>query len=320
MKMIFVFGIVISNLMGSVPVYAQETLENSPAVQDYVSTARELAGERYSNAMERLCAAREARARPSFPNPTVEPLRVFDNLYFLGLPNVYAWAVNTPEGIILLDSLTAPDVEPTIIEGMRKVGLDPSRVRYVVISHSHLDHYGGASYFQTRYDAEVLASEADWELIEEQSESQPDRLDGGPPLVRNIVVSDGQTLSLGGTTLTFVATPGHTPGALSVIIPVTDQGQAHVVAFLNGPRITSLETARQMTASTERLATIAKAAHVDVEINNHSYIDDSLPIIEATRERQPGTPHPFVIGEEGFQQFTGWMVACLKADIVRLER
>ena len=317
MKTSFLVGMMISSLTGAVAAYAQESVDESPVVQGYVSTARELAGERYSKAMERLCAPRSARARPTFPNPTVEPLRVFDNLYFLGLPNVYAWAVDTPEGIILLDSLNPPDVETTIVGGMRKVGLDPSRVRYVVVTHSHTDHYGGASYFQTR-GAEVLASGADWDLIEE-AEAQPDR-EGGPILVRDIEVSDGQTLSLGGTTLTLVSTPGHTPGALSVIIPVTDQGEAHVVALLNGPRITSLETAQQMLESTERLATIAKAAHVDVEINNHSYIDDSLPIIEATRQRQPGSPHPFVIGEEGFQRFTGWMAECLRADTVRLGR
>ena len=318
MKRVVVVGVMISSLTAGVLAYAQETTEESPEVKSHVAAARELAGERYSAAMERLCSAPAARSRPTFADLTVEPARIFDNLYFLGLANIYSWAVDTSEGIILLDSLNPEDAETTIVEGLRKLGLDPARIRYVVVSHGHRDHYGGASYFQERYDARVLVSEADWDLIE-QTESRPNRRSSGPPLVRDMGVSDGQTLTLGDTTLTFVLTPGHTPGALSVIIPVTDQGEPHVVAMLNGPRTNSLETTRQMLSSTERLATIAKAAQVDVEINNHSYIDDSLPIIEATRRRQPGEPNPFVIGEEGFQRFTGWMMECLRADIARRE-
>jgi hypothetical protein len=90
--------------------------------------------------------------------------------------------------------------------------------------------------------------------------------------------------------------------------------------MLSGPRTETLETTRQMLASTEKLARVGKTAHVDVELTNHSYVDDSLPIIDAIRKRKPGEPNAYVIGEDGFQRFTGWQAECLKADIARSER
>ena len=245
----------------------------------------------------------------------MEPVRLFDNLYFVGLANVYSWVVDTPEGIIVLDTLNnAKDAEVTIVGGMKKLGLDPTRIKYVVISHAHGDHFGGAPYLKEHYKARILASEASWREMEQIKSGN------APPPARDMVVTDGQTLTLGGTTLTFVLTPGHTPGTVSVIVPVTDRGQRHVAFVLSGPRTETLETTRQMLASTEKLAKTGKTAHVDVQLTNHSYVDDSLPVIEAIRKRKASETNAYVIGEEGFQHFTGWQAECLKADIARSEK
>jgi len=76
----------------------------------------------------------------------------------------------------------------------------------------------------------------------------------------------------------------------------------------------------QMLASTEKLLTLATAAHVDVELTNHSYVDDSLPVIDAIRKRNASEPNPYVIGEGGVQHYLGWQAECLRADIARKER
>jgi metallo-beta-lactamase class B len=304
----FVFGLAFSGLA--------QAPEESPEIQRHVATARQLADARYANGVERMCAPPESRSRPDFEDRTIEPVKLFDNVYFVGFKNVYAWAVDTPAGIVLLDALDTPeDADTTIAVGLTTLGLDPSRVSHVIVSHGHRDHYGGASYFQQRYGARVLASDKDWDLIAE-TEARRDPADR-IRLTRDMSVSDGQVLTVGGTRFTLLITPGHTEGALTVIFPVTDQGRPHVVAVLNGPRVTSLETTRQMIASTQRIARAAQEAGVDVEFINHSYIDDSLPIIEATRNRTPGEAHPFVIGEEGFQRFAGWMIECLTAEALR---
>jgi metallo-beta-lactamase class B len=245
----------------------------------------------------------------------VEPLRLFDDLYLVGLANVYAWVLDTADGIVVFDTLNnAKDAEVTIVGGMMKLGLDPSRIKYAVISHAHADHFGGARYLKERYNARILASEASWREMEQIKSVN------APPPVRDIVLTDGQTLKLGDTTLTFVLTPGHTRGTMSVIVPVVDRGQRHVAMVLSGPRTETLEATRQMLDSTEKLAKIGKTAHVDVQLTSHSYVDDSLPIVEAIRKRKAAEPNAYVIGEDGFQRFVGWQAECLRADISRSEK
>ena len=77
-----------------------------------------------------------------------EPARVFDNLYFVGGKVHSAWALTTREGIILIDTLYPYNSEELIIGGMRKLGLDPKNIKYVLVSHAHADHIGGAEMLQ----------------------------------------------------------------------------------------------------------------------------------------------------------------------------
>lgn len=295
--------------------------QRSSAALAHINKARELAGTRYAAAQQRLCSpVQDRRPVGSYPNTRLEPLRLFDNVYFLGLGNVYAWAVDTSEGIIVLDSLNnADDAEQMIAGGLEKLGLEPARIKYVVITHSHGDHYGGSSYLKQKFGARIIASDADWKVMEAMTKTRT-RSFVAPP-ARDITVTDEQKLELGGTTLTFVMTPGHTPGAMSMFIsPVTDNGERHVAALLNGTATRTPEATRQLAGSMERLSKLAKAAGVDIELNNHSFIDDSLPLLEQMRTRKPGEPNPFIIGEDGFQKFAGWLTECLKADIARTEK
>jgi metallo-beta-lactamase class B len=242
----------------------------------------------------------------------VEPARLFDNFYFVGLANVYSWALDTPEGIIVFDTLNnSKDAEVTIVGGMRKLGLDPARIKYAFITHAHADHFGGARYLKEHYNARIVSSESSWREMEQIKSAN------APPPARDMAVKDGETLTLGGTTLAFVLTPGHTPGTMSVVVPVTDGGQRHVAMLMSGPRTETLEATRQMIATTEKLLRLGRVARVDVQFTNHSYVDDSLPIIEAIRKRKPGEPNAYVIGEDGFQSFIGWQAECLKADLER---
>jgi len=296
-------------------VNAQTTSREPAAVQQHVDAARTMAGTRYKTAMDRLCLPPDKRPRPTFGDLNIEPVKLFDNLYLVGLANVYSWVVDTPDGMVVLDTLNnAKDAEVTIVGGMKKLGLDPGRIKYVVITHAHGDHFGGAPYLKEHFGARVMASAESWHEMEV---IKPGGANFAPPPQRDMVVSDGQKLTLGGTTFTFLVTPGHTRGTISVIVPVADRGQRHVAYILSGPRTETQETTSQMLASTEKLLSIAKSAHVDVELTNHSHVDDSLPILEALRHRKAGETNAYVVGEEGVQKYLGWQAECLRADIAR---
>ena len=97
-----------------------------------------------------------------------EPARVFDNLYFVGMTEFSTWAVTTSEGIIVIDPVFDYSVEEAVVGGLRKLGLDPADIRYVIVSHGHGDHAGGAKFLQDSFGARVLLGAADWDLLEGQ--------------------------------------------------------------------------------------------------------------------------------------------------------
>jgi metallo-beta-lactamase class B len=272
-------------------------------------------------------ATQPAAAPAAAPGPPprsqwhAEPAKVFDNLYFLGQTEYTAWAVVTSEGIIVIDPLFDYSVEDEVWNGLTKLGLDPKRIRYVVISHAHSDHVGGARFLQER-GARVVMSAADWDLLAADPGSWP-------KAKRDIVATDGQKLTLGDTTLTLHFTPGHTLGTISTIIPVKDGARTHMAALWggtgfnwrnNGGRnryITPDRPAKfwydHYSASARKFRDIATKAGADVLLSNHPATDASTIKLPALAKRRPGEPHPYVIGADSVSRFLTVAEECAKA-------
>jgi metallo-beta-lactamase class B len=180
---------------------------------------------------------------------------------------------------------------------MRKLGLDPSRIKLILISHEHFDHYGGVQYLKKSVcpNAKVAMSLIGWNFLQtvplEHGYINP------RPQTINIYLTDGMTIEVGHTTFQVVATPGHSAGCMSFIIPVTDNGEAHVAGIMGGTGVwaTQQET-RLYGASIEYFKAFATAAKCDVGLGVHSLESD----FAAVRVRKPGEAHPLVIGTEKF--------------------
>src|SRR5215813_5820180 len=100
--------------------------------------------------------------------PPLEPMQVMDDLYFLGNYWTSAWAVKTSKGIVILDALDNADEAQTYIEnGLKKLKLDPSDIKYVIVSHAHGDHYGGANYLKKKFNARIVMSDIDWKVFDD---------------------------------------------------------------------------------------------------------------------------------------------------------
>lgn len=266
-------------------------------VDFHVATATRTAGNDPNvRAALRLCPMQPTPAAPTAT--TVEPAKIFDNLYYLGVPSVSAWAVTTSQGIIVIDSLNnSREAETSIEGGLRKLGLDPTQVKYVIITHGHADHYGGAQYLADKLKAQLVMSETDWNFLSTaQRSTNPDR---GPIPRRGMSVKSGDKLTLGDTSIEIVETPPHTPGAISLIIPLKEGNTIHAGALWGGIGFNFQRTEENFTTysnSVGRFAGIAKARNVDVQMANHPNFDRAFEKIAALRTRGAGQPHPFVIG------------------------
>src|SRR5260221_558179 len=122
-----------------------------------------------------------------------EPAKVFDDVYFVGTKDRSSWALTTSEGIILIDTTYEYETEPVIVGGLRKLGLDPASVKYVIITHAHSGEVGGAKLMQDRFGSRIVIGEGDWGMIEQSV----NRFPNGKPK-RHIVAQDGQKITLGG--------------------------------------------------------------------------------------------------------------------------
>jgi metallo-beta-lactamase class B len=240
-----------------------------------------------------------------------EPQKVFDNLYFVGQTEYSAWAITTSQGIILLDAIFDYSVEAEVDEGLRKLGLNPADIRYVVISHAHGDHAGGAKFLQDKYNARVVMSAADWDLLDQTNPSWKPR--------RDMVATDGQPLTLGDTTMTLYLTPGHTEGTISTIFPVRDGGRTHTVATWGGTLFNFGRNRPRLMAyaqSAERFRGIVARADADVMLSNHTVYDGSKAKLPAVRARRAGEPHPYVIGNQVVQRYLTTVGECAQAALV----
>ena len=231
--------------------------------------------------------AQEAAARDDLQQQRVAPFQVFDNLYYIGARWVSAWLLETDQGLILFDSLYG-DLVDLAVDGIRELGFDPDDVRYVIVSHAHYDHAGGAQRFQRDFGAVVLMTEADWQL----SEGEPDFREYPRPM-RHLSLGNGDTLNLGRTRLRFLQTPGHTRGVLSTVFTVYDGGYPHTAVMFGGAGL-NFEGADRLRMYIDSVGQLLSVPGVEVNIPNHPASGDVFARNELLRQRQDGDPHPFV--------------------------
>ncbi len=239
-----------------------------------------------------------------------DPFQIFDNLYFVGIGEVGSYVIETSEGLILLDTLyDLPGYTEYHLGHIREVGLDPMDIKYVIILQGHRDHYGGAPALQEILDAQFGAAEEDRKMIVADFGEYAPRID--------FIIEDGDTLTLGDTTLNFEITPGHTPGTTSIRFSVFDNGTEHLAYLHGGPALRSDDPDVKQ-VFLDDLRRIKQIPGIEVQIANHfdihaSGAPDTFGRAELLANRQPGERHPWV-DPEHFQRWLDELIAATEAD------
>ncbi|HVY85917.1 MAG TPA: subclass B3 metallo-beta-lactamase [Caulobacterales bacterium] len=145
-------------------------------------------------------------------NEPFAPFKVMDDIYYVGTAGVSSWLITTPRGDVLIDG-GVPQTPPQIIANIHALGFDIRDVKYLLNSHAHFDHAGGLAALQRASGAQMVASEGDKPALEAgHVDYGPTAGVQFPPIRVDRVVGEGDTLSLGGVTLTAHMIPGHTRG------------------------------------------------------------------------------------------------------------
>ena len=229
----------------------------------------------------------------------VAPFKIFDNVWYVGPGYVSCYLIRTSAGLILVDASEEPAMVQHVADSIQKAGFNLRDIKHIIISHGHIDHWGGIDRMRELTGAQVWATEEDWQLIE-QAASRTGK-DGRVPRApkRDKIVMDGQNLTLGDTTLKLYKTPGHTPGVTSFEFTVFDNGVPHKAYYSGGlggrdgvrgfeQALVSVQRAKQMQGIEVYFANHGWNPGTDYP--NGSIFERAAKL----KDRKAGEPHPFV--------------------------
>jgi metallo-beta-lactamase class B len=249
-------------------------------------------------ALAQLAPAPSAAQGGDFNAQTRDAFKIFDNLYYIGVDLVSAYLIPTSDGLIVIDTLFAASHDK-LMNNIRAVGFDPADVEYIFVSHGHGDHAEGAPLLKEATGARVGMAEADWAMTDQT----PD-----------LVITDGQSVTLGNTTITFYVTPGHTPGVLSMAFPVRDGDETHNAFMFGGMGLnfSGVDRTEMYLDSVDRVQAMEG---IDVNITNHEGAGRIFARADVLANRGPGDPHPFV-DPEGFYAWLDTLEVNAEAKLV----
>jgi metallo-beta-lactamase class B len=322
-------------------------LKDTQPVKDAMAYARQLAGDDwYFLQLQRLqCAdVDESNTVVQTPgsnnndgmNPNVwkevpaVPTKIFDNVYYVGGMEVGGWIIDTGAGYIMLDTTYAYGID-ALLENMKKLSLDPAKVKYILITHGSgaiiADHNGAVKYFNDKYGTKVVMSGPEKASSTGWLNNPEDIIEG----------TDGKTLTLGNTTITMVHTPrsydrntGNPGGGLSYFIPVKIKGKRHMWATygntgINVGSVMGKSNVELYLDSMAKFLGYVDSLKPDIAISSHPFVDGSIRRMEIIREcndrrghhDQCGPHNPFLIGKEAARRYFEIMNQCA---VVRQER
>jgi metallo-beta-lactamase class B len=297
-------------------------------IDSYVSAAKVAAGTDWAGTFLRLCipppaAAGGPPAAPAGRGGTplretwyAEPAKVGDNLYFIGTKIHSAWAITGSQGIIVIEALFDYAAKDEILDGLKKLGLDPNKVKYVILSHAHGDHDGGAKLLQDSIPGVRLVYGAeDWNAVDKSTNHM-----GGKPK-HDVVGDDGMTISVGDASVKIVTMPGHTPGTLSYLFEVRDNGKPLRVAYVGGTAFAFNADAAfydRYLASSKKMAKAAADYGATALLSNHTEFDNAFFKAHTAADRKPGDANPFVVGADGVNRYFSVVQNCTEAAKLRV--
>ena len=302
-------------------------------VDSYLGAAKIAAGTDWAGTFLRLCipapaglqaggapaAAPGGRGTPRLPPGRetwyAEPAKVADNLYFLGTKIHSAWAIVGSQGMIIIEALFDYAAKDEILDGLKKLGLDKNKVKYVILSHAHADHDGGAKLLQDEIPGvHLIYGAEDWGAVDKSANHA-----GGKPK-HDMVGDDGTKISVGDASVQIVTMPGHTPGTLSYLFEVRDNGKPLRVAYVGGTAIPFNASAAYYgayIASSKKMAKAAADYGATVLMTNHSEFDNAFFKAHYARNRQLGEANPFDVGIDGVARYFSVVQNCATATRIR---
>ena len=241
------------------------------------------------------------------------PTKIFDNLYCIGSVSVVCYVLKTSDGLILIDSMWDDNDAKFIEQSLAALKLDPRDLKYIYLTHGHGDHYGGASYLAQKYNAKVLMSKTDEEFMLSTNFGANGPRSPKPKI--DVYIDDDYKLTLGDTTLTILATPGHTPGCTSALFEAKDGASSYKTVLWGGTGIPKdPHWQKEYLKSALYFKDVALKNKAKVLLTAHLFANDGFAMLDAVNE---GKSNPFIRTSENMDQLLDGIISSVKAKLAQ---
>jgi metallo-beta-lactamase class B len=232
-------------------------------------------------------------------NKQFPPHKIVGNLYYVGTESLASFLIVTPEGNILINSAYEATV-PVIRDSVEKLGFRFSDTKILLGSHAHADHMEGDAMVKELTGAKLMAMSEDIPALTKMTP-------GGKPHVIDRVLHDGDTVTLGGTTLVAHLTPGHTRGCTSWSIKIPDAGKTYDVVIIGsigvnpGYQLVDNKDIPQIADEYMRSFKVLRSLPCDIPLGSHPAMYNMAEKYARLGPKGSNAPNPF-IDPEGYKK------------------
>lgn len=254
-----------------------------------------------------------ASAQPKGWNDPFPPHKIMDNLYYVGTKELASFLFVTPAGDILMNSDYESSV-PVIKANVEKLGYKFSDIKILIAGHAHPDHVEGDAMVKELTGAQVIVGRVD---APRTKEFRP----GGKEHPMDRLVDDGETVTLGGTSLTAHVMPGHTKGCLAWSTNLKENGKTYytfIECSLNGQFLQSLDQYPGMIDDFRATYKKALTFPVEVFLSSHASFYNLAEKYAKLEKRGPNDPNPFV-DPEGYKAHVAQYEKTFEAAVARMQ-
>jgi metallo-beta-lactamase class B len=240
-----------------------------------------------------------AQTNPDWTRP-FPPFKIVGNIYWVGSYDLSTYLITTPQGHILINTGIG-DTALKIKASVEQLGFKMSDVKILTATHGHWDHVAGMADLTRMTGAALVSSEPEKELLESGAKTDFRWADTPSARFEPVKVvrtfKDGETISLGETTLTAHLHPGHTKGATSFTTDVHENGKTYRVIIANmgsinpGVTVTGMPKYPGIEQDYARTFKAQKEMKIDVFLASHA---SQFRMHEKYKPGDPYTPDRFV--------------------------
>lgn len=166
----------------------------------------------------------------------VKPFRIYGNVYYVGDDFVCVHLIDTGEGLLLIDSGNS-GATAMLVQAIWEMGFRPNDVKWMILSHGHVDHIGGAEFFRDMYGTKLYLGAPDAKMFKERPEYS--FIYSSPDITNDVFspdacIEDGDVLTFGNVSIKCYLVPGHTEGCVALFFDAQEENEAKRCGYYGG--------------------------------------------------------------------------------------